>query len=601
MGFIEQINGPGNPALLLAAGLVSRAAEIGDVCLDLKAIAGRPLSELIETTESGLMLPQWAQWRTDLENSSVVGGPGDWTPLVLDRQGRLYLHRLFDFEQNLAIQLVRRSQQTVETIDAAKLRKSLFRYFPNAGAGSPDWQRVAAVSAAMGGLTVISGGPGTGKTWAIGRILAVIAEQSPQKPPRTLLATPTGKAAARLGDALRESWEALPVSSAVRRALPTQASTIHRLLKIRSRGQKSTHDDGRWLPADLVFIDEASMVDLALMARLINAIPDTSRLVILGDRDQLASVEAGSVFGDLCHPGAGERYTTAFAEKYRKMTGETLETSVIEGSTEAPLLNAITVLRKNHRFGDTGMIGRLSREIASGNTEAVLELLARKEPGVEWLRPEDTSLAGMLTGKIPAAYRDLVNTDHPETALAALDRFRVLCPLRRGPFGVEMVNNLVESILREHYRMRGRESGFTSRPVMITRNDYSTRLFNGDCGIALSRPRSGDADLRVWFQSPEGTPRAFHLARIPEHETVFAMTVHKSQGSEYDEIIVVLPEEDSPVLSRELLYTAVTRARHRVTLWGGERVIRRMVNRKIKRSSGLRERLWPNPKIFDRH
>lgn len=592
IGFVERIEGAGEMAVLLAAGMVSRAAEAGHVCLDLTTVAGQPVSSG-GAVDSDLVFPELGHWMTALRQSRVVGTPGDWRPLILDGSGRLYLHRYYHYEQGLADHLIQRCRKPPGGVSAERLKRSLSSHFPAGATVETDWQRVAAISAVLGRLSVISGGPGTGKTTVIARILTLLAEQSPGTPPRVLLAAPTGKAAARLGASVNLAREALPAASALRRGLPTEAFTIHRLLNVGGRDRRPAFSGSRLLPADIVVVDEASMVDLSLMTRLLTAIPESARLVILGDSHQLASVEAGSVFGDICHGASESRYSKSFVDTHRGLTGEALDVAVVDNLDPEPLLDAVTVLRKNFRFGDSGAIGRLSRCIAAGDADGALDVMSEGGSEVRWRRPGEISLTDLLRREALKPYGHMTAVVRPQEALAALDRYRILCAMRVGDCGVISVNNRVEKMLQERYRL-SRGTWYPHRPVMIRKNDYPTRLFNGDCGIALENPNGDDTGLRVWFSATEGGFRAFHPYRIPDHETVFAMTVHKSQGSEYKDILIVLPESDAPVLTRELLYTAVTRARRRVTIWSRDAVIRTAVNRRTERHSGLRDRLWPS-------
>jgi exodeoxyribonuclease V alpha subunit len=343
------------------------------------------------------------------------------------------------------------------------------------------------------------------------------------------------------------------------------------------------------LPADVVVVDEASMVDLALMARLVAAVPDAARLIVLGDRDQLASVEAGAVFGDICHPGADGRYTEGFRKAYRSAAGQELPKAGGHPAERAPLLDRITVLRKNYRFGEDSAVGRLARAVTAGDPDAVIACLAAGDPAVQWHRPGGSDFDAFLWNAAREGYRDLSGAADPRSAIEGLDRFRILCALRVGPLGAHRLSERVEERVRDRLGVGAGGRWYPGRPVVVTRNDYASGLFNGDCGVAMAE----DGGLRVFFEGRQGGLRRFHPARIPEHESVWATTVHKSQGSEYDEVLLVLPASDAPVLTRELLYTAVTRARRRVALWGDEAIVRAAVARRVERASGLMERLWP--------
>ncbi|MFZ7128022.1 MAG: exodeoxyribonuclease V subunit alpha [Desulfobacterales bacterium] len=593
MKLVDRLEAPADPCLLLAAGLVSRAAGDGHICLDLRQAFRGVVAETGPVIQ-GRNWPDLEEWRSRLRRSRTVGCPGDRRPLILGPGDRLYLHRYFTFETRLADHLIRRTLSPPRDIDRERLRRSLSRHFPPLKGGETDWQKMAAVSAAAGRLAIISGGPGTGKTTVVARILAILAEQAGDEPLRMLLTAPTGKAAARLADAIRRAQSNLPHPSEAGGRIPTEASTIHRLLKWGREGRAPAHHAARLLPADVVVVDEASMVDLALMFRLVDAVPESARLIVLGDRNQLASVEAGSVFGDLCHPSAVGGYAKGFAERYQALTGESLDTGALRKSAGGPLSNCITVLQKNYRFSSSDGIGRLASEISAGNAEEVLRILEHGDPSLEWRQPGASDFTETLTRQARKGFSRYLASEGPEAAIDALDRYRVLCALRGGPFGVATVNRMLESSLIGGRASRMAGAFYPHRPVVINRNDYSTRLFNGDCGVTLDWPPGEATGPRVWFPGGEGTMRAYHPARLPDHETVFAMTIHKSQGSEFDEVFIVLPVEDAPVLTRELLYTAVTRARRRVVLWADRRLLMATIARKLERSSGLADRLWPN-------
>jgi exodeoxyribonuclease V alpha subunit len=591
MAFVNRRDPAADQRLFLAVGLLFRAVENGDVCLDLTAVAGATLEDPGDGTL--IELPSLDRWTASLKASTTVGAPGSHSPLILDQKHRLYLHRYFTFERQLADQLRRRCGATGFGIDRNGLKVLLDRHFTPCGGGGTDWQRVAAVSAVLNRLTIISGGPGTGKTTVVARILTLLAEWFRPSLPRTLLTAPTGKAAARLGAAIQQARDALPDTSPARLALPTEAFTIHRLLTALGRGAGEAGNSRR-LPVDILVVDEASMVDLSLMNRLVAAVPDDARLVILGDRDQLGSVEAGSVFADLCPDGCGSMYSEAFRDRYRQVSGDALDGESAADSSNWPLVDAVTRLRKNYRFGEAVGIGKLSRRVAEGDADGVMALLESGDGGVRWWPPGGEELMAVIGNRIARFHRLLTDAETPADALAAADRFRLLCPLRKGPFGVEAVNLMAENRFKRYHHLSAVEGWYPGRPVLVTRNHYPTRLFNGDCGIALEGSSTGSDGLRVWFPGNDSFPRSFHPARLPDHQTAFAMTVHQSQGSEYDEVFIVLPEDDSPVLNRALLYTAITRAKSRVGLWGSDSQIRRTVERRCRRSSGLKDLLWPD-------
>jgi len=571
--------GGGDGPLLLGAALASQWTAVGHTCLDLAQVAGTCLGDA-----EGLAIaaPALEEWVAALRRSSVVGRPGEFAPLVLDEGGRLYLYRYWAYERQVVEDLAARLEAPPEAVDIPRLRAGLDRLFP--GAEAPDWQRLAAAAGVLRRFTVISGGPGTGKTTTVVRLLALLLEQADGHPFRIALAAPTGKAAARIQEAIRSAKRALAVDDAIREAIPEEAATLHRLLGWRPGGG-FVHDRDNPLDADVLVVDEASMVDIAMMAKLLRALPPAARLVLLGDRDQLASVEAGAVLGDIC--GEAAQCSAAFGRRLLEATGHDPG-----GEGEGPpIRDAIVLLRKSYRFGEGSGIGRLASLVNRGDGPAAVDLLTGGRcPDVTW-RPVETrrALAEALERIAADAFPGAAGG--PEAVLGALSRVRLLCAHRSGPFGVDAVNGLVEARLRAAGLIAGAPPWYRGRPALVTCNDYHLQLFNGDVGVALPDPEA-DGALRVFFTAPGGTLRRVPPARLPLHETAYATTVHKSQGTEADRVILILPNDVSPVLTRELLYTGITRARVRAEAWGTPAVFEAAVAHRIVRSSGLRDALW---------
>ncbi len=584
---MARLSGSGDGALALAAALVSRASSEGDICLDLARLAGGSIT----AGETAFRFPALEPWVSSLHKSAVVGAPGDWKPLVLDGT-RLYLYRHWDGEQSLVRFLRERSQVPAPGVDIALLREGLGRFFPG-GSGETDWQRVAAAAAVLKRFCVITGGPGTGKTTTVAGILALLLVQAKAQSIRIALAAPTGKAAARLQEAIREAAGRLACEDGIRSKLAgMEASTLHRLLGRRPRSSSMTPGEEEMLPFDVVVVDEASMVSLQLLFSLVRSLPAAARLILLGDRDQLASVEAGAVLGDICGPDRKPRYSKPFGETVAAASGQSVPLTP-QGEIRSPVSDCIVELRHNYRFGAESGIGALARQIKEGGAdEALIILRAESHGDLGWRRvPRPRDLSRALRRIVLSGCGDYRAAETPAAILERFSRFRVLCALRDGPYGAGSLNAAIEGILaREGHILPGRP-WYEGRPVMVTRNDYGLRLFNGDIGIALADPESAGA-LRVFFPAPDGTMRRFDPYRLPDHETVFAMTVHKSQGTEFDRVLLVLPESDARVLTRELLYTGVTRARKRVDLWAGEAALRAALSRRIERASGLRDALW---------
>jgi len=587
--FIERLAGGDNPELALAAALVSRKRSEGHICLDLAAVAGKPFPDTADDAAHSVVCPELGLWKETLRASSVVGTPGEFKPLILDTAGRLYLHRYWEYETALAAEIKRRAGQAASVTDEELLKECVGRLFPDAATGEPDdWQKVAALTAARRQFCVISGGPGTGKTWTLARILVLLLELAQGKPMRMAVAAPTGKAAARIQDEIRVTREQLPCADAIKTQLPEQATTIHRLLGATADSAFFRHNAQNPLPADVVVVDEASMVDLALMAKLFAAIPASAKVILLGDKDQLASVEAGAVLGDICAGWVGRAVPSAPRPISVSGPGGGL------GTSRPALADCIIQLRKNYRFAEGSAISRLSNAINEGDAGRALEILSEsraQDSGVAWVKlPGPGGLKAALKEKLHAGFRPYFEATDPLAALEELSRFRILCALRAGPYGIVRLNELAEEIFEEAGLIRHTRPWYLRRPVMVTRNDYNLRLFNGDTGAIL--PNAEGNAPRACFLGAEGELRQVLAARLPEHETAYAMTVHKSQGSEFERVLIVLPDRDVPMLTRELLYTAITRARTGVEIWADEAVLSAAIARRVIRSSGLRDALW---------
>ncbi|MGP8475030.1 AAA family ATPase [Burkholderia sp. PR2] len=686
-----------------AAFATSRATAGGHVCVSLGALAQRyeePLDDV----------------RAALAASGVVAfgmlARGDERPLIVDRHDHLYLSRYFDYERRLADALVAQAGVAApgDVLSPDRLRDSLVRYFGPA-TGEVDWQRVAAIVALTGRVTIVSGGPGTGKTTTVVGVLACLLDAQPGL--RIALAAPTGKAAQRMQEALHARAGDLPPELAAR--LPDTSYTLHRLLGGGGAAGFRHHRDNP-LPYDLIVVDEASMIDVALAAHLLDALAPGARLVLLGDKDQLAAVEAGAVFAELSarptftaaartriadalgideaafvaalpvpdgeaagvvavaaqppasaplsangarKPSARRNVDTRQASLFdddpqdevlspaassspapADLEGTSVATDPawieadelawldavelapldpahaggaatrvsttaaraddIAAPSPAPLADCVVWLERNYRFGLDSPIGRLSLAIRRGDVQGALDALPADDAAAASFHDDaGETLAASTVERLArrfGAYIDALRTalsgpqPDPLPLFDALNRFRILCATRTGSRGAEHVNALVATHVRHAVRVPLAVGAhwFTGRPIMVTRNDYALGLFNGDIGIALP---DAHGVLRVWFRRADGTARAVSPAALPPHETAFALTVHKSQGSEFDEAALVLPASFSRVLTRELVYTAVTRARTRVQVIGPRRVLAQAVATRTQRDSGLAARV----------
>ncbi|WP_018151519.1 exodeoxyribonuclease V subunit alpha [Leeia oryzae] len=579
-------------------GLVQRlvaAIQAGHVCLTLDA-------------------EEYAIARQAVSSASrLVGLPGEFTPLILD--GRLlYLARYWFFESQLATSLQQRLAIPVTVPDEEALKRDLDILFP-ASAQQPDWQKVAAAAACVSNVTIISGGPGTGKTSTVLRLLLVL-QASQKQPLRIRLAAPTGKAAARMAEGLRHAQAKLTEAqqqhfAAVIPSLPTTAETLHRLLVPTGQGSGFQHHRQHPLALDVLVVDEASMIDLGMMYRLVDALPPNARLILLGDKEQLSSVEAGSVFADLC---ARQTRSVPMAERLSALTGFDLPATRLVATQQRsdnftqtelsqqhqhphhPLSEHLQLLTHSYRFASEAGIGTLARGILQQQPDVVSQAFAENAQ-LQWVdqaTPEE--MLDALTDAY-AAYFEVIRhynpqQDTPADAFAAFDAFRILTVLKDGAFGASGINRALERRFQlRHWIKPGQttQSGlFTGLAIMVSSNDYSLNLYNGDIGLILP---DAQGQTRAWFPAPDHGWRSVAPSRLPAWQAAWAMTVHKSQGSEFDHTAIVLPDKPTPLLSRALLYTAVTRAKTHVSLWGKPSLVQEAILQHAERMSGLVARL----------
>lgn len=485
----------------------------------------------------------------DLLRRSDLAGAGA-APLRIFRR-RLYLQRFFEYERSLAEKI---GQLAAAATRLERDELLLDTLFGKTAAGETDWQRLAAERALEQNLLIISGGPGTGKTTTVVKILALLQSASGQQL-RIALAAPTGKAAMRLQESISSSMDHLSFPAALANAIPNRASTLHRLLGVNRFSPFFRHNAETPLAYDVVVIDEASMVDLALMSKLVDALRPGSRLLLLGDKNQLASVESGTVLGDLI----------------------------------TVLVNNRVELQKSYRF-DEG-IKSFAEAITGGDSSCAWEILIREEPAnVSILEGDIAEYGGKMYAKYMTAVARARTIEDYQELFSLFHSFTILCALRNGPAGVSGVNNRVENYLTGKGYDCFSSVWYPGRPVMVTRNDYGLDLYNGDVGLCLSDPEHPER-LKVWFERTDGNLEGILPSRISNCETVYGLTIHKSQGTEVAEVLVVLPAQESALVTRELLYTAVTRATERVKVKSSRSVFCLAVAGEITRFSGLAERL----------
>lgn len=585
---MERLSGESAHELFIAAALTSSQTRAGHICLDLSQLEDAGfLRENFGNDVHNLKIPSVEAMTSMLGKWSVVGQPGAFKPLILDDMNRLYLNRYWAYQNKLATFINLRTQNVIEPGSVESLREILNKYFSPAPGEEIDWQKIAAITATLKTFCVITGGPGTGKTHTVAKLLAVLLEQSGDLALKILLAAPTGKAAMRLQDSIRNVLLELDCGEEIKSAIPEEAYTIHRLLgTIRHSPYFRRHEKNR-LDVDIMVIDEASMVDVALMSKLVEALPADAKLILLGDNNQLASVEAGAVLADICDTGRPHDYSREFITRLESVYGDGLAVQSADNHAVA-LQDCIVDLKKSYRFEEQRGIGALSRAVLAGDGLQALNLLKEAEhPEIEWHDLTKENAFGTLKNY----FDSLITSSSLDEALSGFDKVRILCAVRQGPQGVETLNHQINQYVRRKIRARMNKEWYPNQPILVTQNDYNLGLYNGDLGIISPDTESND-ELKVHFRQPDGSIRKIRPFRLPEHETAYALTVHKSQGSEFERVILLLPNSDTPILTRELIYTGITRATKKVEIWGYEDIFCAAVSRVIKRRSGLRDALW---------
>jgi len=572
--FICRIADKSSDELALASALVSYCTERGHICISLNKFQGTSVDKCLDYSTNlinkneKIFCPTINQWKEKLIISGVVGSPDEKKPLILDQNNRLYLYRYYQYEKELAENLIKRSQQDVSNLYISGLSQFMDRLFKGDAFPSGESPQRRAVELAINKrLCIVSGGPGTGKTTVAAKIIAALIQVA-ETPPKIDLTAPTGKAAQRLQESLISAQKQLNCSEKILSKMPTSAMTIHRLLGPIHRSPYFKHNIDNPLQSDAVIVDEASMIDLALMHKLLMAIRPESRLIILGDKDQLASVDPGSVLGDICLKPSMDKKTS--------------------------LQSSMVFLTKNYRFGELSGIFKAANAVNQGNPIRALEIIEDvvNYPDISWRDIQDTkTLKNTLKDEVLYHLTTYLKQKKPFDALVELNKFRILCAVRKGPFGVESLNDYVTEILASHALIQANKRWYHGRPIMITKNDPTVGLYNGYIGLIFKDNEDHDT-LKAFFIGPDNIIKKYLPARLPEHETVFAMTVHKSQGSEFNHVLFVLPNTLSKVLTRELVYTGLTRTKKSIDIWGEQSIFSLAVKNRIHRQSGLSDAIW---------
>lgn len=596
---IGRLNGTASDALTLATALVSNRLGAGDICVSLHHCQHFGLFTNSDITPP-LAVPESDQWRDELMAQSVVGRAGDYAPLILTDDNLLYLGRYWQLEHSLATRLGELASSEAPPVKRDLLRDGLNRVFAESH-NDIDWQKVAAANAVCSKLSIITGGPGTGKTYTVAALLVLLAEQWQQCQQtasgelRIALAAPTGKAAARLTGAVADAAHKLAADTDIADYLKLEAQTLHALLRVHPDRVQPYHHAGNPLPVDVLIIDEASMIDLPLMSKTFAALADEARVVLLGDQNQLSSVESGMVLGDICGGHSQVNFSAPVAESLGGLCGFSVPS--VQQSVP-PVASRIVYLQHSRRTRDSGGISALASAVNAGDSSRVLAVLRNPDhANVELVEGGDESIEEVLHQHLVPGFAALLRAPDPQQALLQLDKTCVLCALRGGPSGVTGINRRMQRLLQPPGLAAGNDGWYPGLPLMISRNSPAHRLANGDRGVVLesswqsAASESAAGQLRVYFDGADGV-RSFSPQRLPAHERFYATTIHKSQGSEYDTVVIVLPEQDNPVLSRELLYTAVTRAKRHVVVVASAEQLHSCVQRRVQRQSGLRRALW---------
>ena len=569
----------------------SQALREGHSCLQLDEWAQTIQWEKVTEEgghSGGYEFPPLADWDQYLSELSVAPATGH--PIVYE-SGRLYLRRYWKFEDEVTQAIKKYSQEV--PFDHGRASQTLGMLFGESNAAvdlsDVDWQKVSVANALGKQFSIVTGGPGTGKTTTVTKLLVALCEVF-DEPFVIKMVAPTGKAAQRLTESIGKAKVALQnqhsLSDSVWSSVPNEAMTIHRLLGVIPHHHQFRHNESNRLTLDILLVDEASMVDLPLMARLFRALPDHARIILLGDSNQLPSVAAGSVLADIApdpHPG----YGTSNADQLATLTGYKLPVS-----TETPV-DHLTKLVKSYRFKDEGGIGQLAKTIINGDVKASWTLLSGQ--GEEVCLSDQGGFNRWLKSLTEAHFFEVSRAKDVSIALDQFSSFRILAATRVGDRGVEAINTEIDRMIKRHLGVSINTLFYHGCPIMINENSYDTGLFNGDIGIIWRH----DDRLQAAFPGADGEIRWLSLSRLPSFDLVYAMTIHKTQGSEFNRIAIVLPEYHSPILSRELIYTGVTRAKSALEIHGTKAVWSKSLKKRVSRNSGLFDKLYRDKPQID--
>ncbi len=563
-----------NPYVFLACAETSRHLSNGHVCVELAEISQKQIGN------NNLFYPNYKDWILSIKKSKVVGTAGEYRPLILDNN-KLYLHKFWVYETHIVNSIQKRIKANTGKIDFDKLSKSLKELFKTGDSNEINWQRIAAFNAVVKNISIISGGPGTGKTYTTTLILFLILEQNINA--KIALVAPTGKAASKLKNSIIETLPNVENRENIKAKIPTDVQTIHRFLGATSGSMQFTYNKENKKSLDVLIMDESSMSDIALTSKLFEALDDHTKIILLGDKDQLSSVEAGSVFGDICKSSEGV-FSPSHVDLVNKICNVKLP-----AEKNNPISDCVVILKKNHRFNNQSGIKALSDAVRDGNVEKVFNVLESDNySDVTWHKlPLYTVSQKKMHDIILNGFKSYIKETDMYTKFNLLDNFRILCAVKESNYGTKFLNDISIDILLHHNILKNRTG--EDCPVIIKRNCYNTKLFNGDVGLVLRKETFGK--LSAFFKDSENNLRSYSLSQLPENETVFAMTIHKSQGSEFKNVALFLPDKGSPILTRELLYTGITRAKKRIDIFATKESLLDAVNTQTQKISGITDRL----------
>jgi exodeoxyribonuclease V alpha subunit len=563
--FINSQTSSPSKSVYCAAALASNLLREGHVWCNLAEFAEKAYVS-VDNPDTVTQFPELKSWLEELVRAEVTGSSGEFKPLILENES-ICLYRYWNYERQAAEMIKKIANHEHERFPESTIVRCMQSI---CGESQLDQHQYDAIMAAVhNSFTVITGGPGTGKTTTVARIVAVLRQLYAEHPYRTALAAPTGKAAMRLGESLQHALSSLVLDNTDREHFPIETQTIHRLLGTIPGQIYFRHNRQHPLPFDLIIIDEASMVDISLMAKLLEAVPPGCRLILLGDKNQLASVEAGSVLADIC--------------KIPEQTAPTDSYTAPDNPHRSPI--SLVTLTKSFRFQKDSGIGQLAESINSGSVESALAVLNCGNQCRFNFITDIKSLHRMLIVQAKQWLDQLTSVKEPESALTLINEFRILTTLRHGMWGAESINDIMKENCRSVSYRHEQSLLFDGMPIMVTSNDYRNDLFNGDTGVIFRQA----SHFYAFFGDRGNSVRSIALRSLSSWEPSFAITVHKSQGSEFINTLFILPPLDTPLLSRELIYTAVTRSRTSISILGSEPVLRAGIARTTKRSSGLKK------------